>query len=188
MFPTSAYATVNPDVDNRADVWCNVHGCGDLPPMDDLWTGTGAPATVPITLIINSVHTNPMNFTTLTRTAIRTALIQKNKQTCSDIVKGMGLDPKRHKGTIHAIMVDMEDEGILSATMKGTRRNLWSIHTNQIRKRDRLIAALIGWQFVKMHKGGRGIPQPSCTLKESKRNKINVLHFPRSSNHCWRLS
>ena len=88
--------------------------------------------------------TNPMNFTTLTRTAIRTALIQKNKQTCSDIVKGMGLDPKRHKGTIHAIMVDMEDEGILSATMKGTRRDLWSIHTNQIRKRDRLIAALIG--------------------------------------------
>lgn len=36
MFPTSAYATVNPDVDNRADVWCNVHGCGDQPPMDDL--------------------------------------------------------------------------------------------------------------------------------------------------------
>jgi hypothetical protein len=36
MFPTSAYATVNPDVDNRADVWCNLHGCGDQPPMDDL--------------------------------------------------------------------------------------------------------------------------------------------------------
>lgn len=36
MFPISAYATVNPDVDNRADVWCNLHGCGDQPPMDDL--------------------------------------------------------------------------------------------------------------------------------------------------------
>ena len=85
-----------------------------------------------------------MNFTTLTRTAIRTALIQKNKQTCSVLVKGMGLDPKRHKGTIHAIMVDMESEGILSATMKGNRRDVWSINTNQIRKRDRIIAALIG--------------------------------------------
>ena len=85
-----------------------------------------------------------MNFTTLTRTAIRTALIQQGPQTCSDLVRGMGLDPKRHKGTIHAIMVDMENEGILSATMKGKRRDVWFIHTNQIRKRDRLIAALIG--------------------------------------------
>ena len=31
-----AYATVNPNVDNLADAWCNLHGCGDLPPMDDL--------------------------------------------------------------------------------------------------------------------------------------------------------
>jgi hypothetical protein len=85
-----------------------------------------------------------MNFTTLTRAAIRTALIQQGPQTCSDLVRGMGLNPKRHKGTIHAIMVDMESEGILSATMKGTRRDVWFIHTNQIRKRDRLIAALIG--------------------------------------------
>jgi hypothetical protein len=37
--------------------------------------------------------------------------------------------------------------------MKGTRRDVWFIHTNQIRKRDRIIAALIGWQFVKFHKG-----------------------------------
>ena len=85
-----------------------------------------------------------MNFTTLTRAAIRTSLIQHGPQTCSALVKGMGLDPKRHKGTIHSVMVDMESEGILSATMKGTRRDVWSIHTNQIRKRDRIIAALIG--------------------------------------------
>ena len=108
-----------------------------------------------------------MNFTTLTRAAIRTALIQQGPQTCSDLVRGMGLNPKRHKGTIHAIMVDMESEGILSATMKGTRRDVWFIHTNQIRKRDRLIAALIGWQFVKFHNGTRNGAQPACILKES---------------------
>jgi hypothetical protein len=56
----------------------------------------------------------------------------------------MGLDPKRHKGTIHAIMVDLEREGVLGATMKGKRRDLWFIHTTSIRKRDRIIAALIG--------------------------------------------
>ena len=85
-----------------------------------------------------------MNFSTLIRAAVRASLIQNGPQTCSDLVRGMGLDPKRHKGTIHAIMVDMEREGVLGATMKGTRRDLWSIHTYSIRKRDRLIAALIG--------------------------------------------
>ena len=85
-----------------------------------------------------------MDFTTITRIAIRSALIQQGPQTCSDIVRGMGMDPKRHKGTIHAIMVDLEWEGVLGATMKGTRRDLWFIHTDQIRKRDRLAAALIG--------------------------------------------
>jgi len=89
-------------------------------------------------------HHRPMNFTTITRTAIRSALIQQGPQTCSDLVRGMGLDPKRHKGTIHAIMVDLEREGVLGATMKGTRRDVWFIHTDSIRKRDRLIAALIG--------------------------------------------
>jgi len=85
-----------------------------------------------------------MDFTTITRTAIRSALIQQGPQTCFDLVRGMGLDPKRHKGTIHAIMVDLEREGVLGATMKGTRRDVWFIHTDSIRKRDRLIAALIG--------------------------------------------
>ena len=56
----------------------------------------------------------------------------------------MGMDPRRHKGTIHAVMCDLEREGVLGATMKGNRRDLWFVHTDQIRKRDRLIAALIG--------------------------------------------
>ena len=85
-----------------------------------------------------------MNFTALIRIAVRATLIQNGDQTCSDIVMGMGLDPKRHKGTIHAIMVDLEREGVLGATMKGTRRDLWFAHTDRIRKRDRIIAALIG--------------------------------------------
>ena len=85
-----------------------------------------------------------MNFSALIRIAVRATLIQNGDQTCSDIVRALGLDPKRHKGTIHAIMVDLEREGVLGATMKGTRRDLWFAHTDRIRKRDRLIAALIG--------------------------------------------
>ncbi len=85
-----------------------------------------------------------MNFHHIIRTTVRASLIQNGDQTCSEIVKGMGLDPKRHKGTIHAIMVDMESAGILTATMKGKRRDKWSIRPAAIRKRDRLIAALIG--------------------------------------------
>jgi hypothetical protein len=83
-----------------------------------------------------------MNFHLITRTMVRSILIQQGPQTCSDLVRIMGMDPKRHKGTIHAVMVDLERDGILSATMKGKRRDLWSIST--IRKRDRILAALIG--------------------------------------------
>jgi hypothetical protein len=86
-----------------------------------------------------------MNFTTVIRSAVRLTLIQNGEQTCSEIVKGMGLDPKRHKGTIHAIMVDMERDGILGATRSANgKRDQWFIWSNRIRKRDRLIAALIG--------------------------------------------
>ena len=86
-----------------------------------------------------------MNFSALTRAAVRATLIQNGEQTCSDIVRGMGLDPKRHKGTIHAVMVDMERDGILGATRAANgKRDQWFIWTNRIRKRDRLIAALIG--------------------------------------------
>jgi hypothetical protein len=86
-----------------------------------------------------------MNFSTLTRAAVRATLIQQGPQTCSDIVRGMGMDPRRHKGTIHAVMVDMEREGILDATRSDNgKRDLWYIIPTAIRKRDRLIAALIG--------------------------------------------
>jgi hypothetical protein len=85
-----------------------------------------------------------MIFPTIIRATIRASLIKVGPQTCSDLVRGMGLDPRRHKGTIHAVMVDMETAGILGATVKGKRRDLWFIKTNQIRKRDRVIAALIG--------------------------------------------
>lgn len=83
--------------------------------------------------------------TTLIRTSIRSTLIQKGPQTCSEIVRGMGMDPRRHKGTIHALMVDMEKAGILDATRASNgKRDLWFIPTNQIRKRDRLAAAILG--------------------------------------------
>lgn len=86
-----------------------------------------------------------MNFHLLTRNAVRASLIQNGPQTCSDLVRSMGLDPKRHKGTIHAVMVDLERDGILTATLHPSgKRNEWSIFPDKIRKRDRIIAALIG--------------------------------------------
>lgn len=86
-----------------------------------------------------------MNFRTAIRTAVRATLIQNGPQTCSEIVRGMGMDPRRHKGTVHALMVEMEREGILDAirTSNG-KRSAWFIYPAAIRKRDRLIAALIG--------------------------------------------
>ncbi len=79
------------------------------------------------------------------RAAIRTRLINDGPQTCSDLVRSMGLDPRRHKGTIHALMVDLEKAGTLSATRADNgKRDLWFIIPTAIRKRDRLIAALIG--------------------------------------------
>jgi hypothetical protein len=79
------------------------------------------------------------------RTAIRTRLINDGPQTCSDLVRAMGLDPRRHKGTIHALMVDLEKAGTLSATRSDNgKRDLWFVNFEQIRKRDRIIAALSG--------------------------------------------
>ena len=86
-----------------------------------------------------------MNFRTITRAAVRSTLIQNGPQTCSAIVRGMGMDPRRHKGTIHAIMVDLEREGVLGATRADNgKRDLWFIVPTAIRKRDRLAAMLIG--------------------------------------------
>ena len=86
-----------------------------------------------------------MNFHRIIRIAVRSILIQKGPQTCSELVRNIGLDPKRHKGTIHAVMVDMEKDGILGATFtaKG-KRDQWFIFPGAIRNRDRIAAAFIG--------------------------------------------
>ena len=86
-----------------------------------------------------------MNFSSIIRAAVRSHLIQEGPMTCSDLVRSMGLDPRRHKGTIHAVMVDLEREGVLDATRSDNgRRDLWFINPTAIRKRDRLVAALVG--------------------------------------------
>jgi len=79
------------------------------------------------------------------RTKVRSALLNNGPQTCSSLVKSMGLDPKRHKGTIHAIMVDMENDGILWAELhhKTLKRTKWHLETDMIRKRDRLAAVFM---------------------------------------------
>ena len=79
------------------------------------------------------------------RTKVRSALLNNGPQTCSALVKSMGLDPKRHKGTIHAIMVDMENDGILWAELhhKTLKRTKWHLETDMIRKRDRLAAVFM---------------------------------------------
>jgi hypothetical protein len=79
------------------------------------------------------------------RSSIRAALTAQGPSTCSSIVRSMGLDPQRHKGTIHAVMVDMEQEGILWASVTGKRqqRHLWHLERGS-RMRDRLRAVLMG--------------------------------------------
>jgi hypothetical protein len=73
-----------------------------------------------------------LNFSALTRIAVRSILIQQGPQTCSDLVRIMGMDPQRHKGTIHAIMVDMEDDGILTATRSNNgKRNQCGRHDHR---------------------------------------------------------
>lgn len=79
------------------------------------------------------------------RTKVRSALLNNGPQSCSALVKSMGLDPKRHKGTIHAIMVDMENDGVLWAELhhKTLKRTKWHLETEMIRKRDRLAAVFM---------------------------------------------
>lgn len=74
------------------------------------------------------------------RASVRSTLINKGPATCSEIVKNMGMDPQEHKGTIHALMLDMERQRVLHATKhkKTGKRDLWSIR--EIRKRDRVAA------------------------------------------------
>lgn len=87
-----------------------------------------------------------MNFHLLTRVAVRSILIQQGAMRGAEIVRRMGLNPARHKGTIHAVLVDLERLGTLSATRHETtgRREYWSIEPDAIRWRDRIAAALIG--------------------------------------------
>lgn len=82
-----------------------------------------------------------LNLRTLIRIAVRATLIQNGDQTCSEIVRGMGLNPRKHKGTVHALMVEMEREGILGAWRTDSgKRDEWFIWKNRIRKRDRFFA------------------------------------------------
>ena len=83
--------------------------------------------------------------TSIIRTAVRSALISKGPMTCSDLVRSLGMDPRRHKGTIHAVMVDMEKDGIIDAIrLSNGKRDQWFIYPTAIRKRDRMVAALVG--------------------------------------------
>lgn len=74
----------------------------------------------------------------------RGILITHGAQNLSNLTRKMGLNPKNHKGTIHAVLVQMEGQGILAATInpKTGRRNLWFIKPTAIRKRDRLLAMM----------------------------------------------
>ena len=86
-----------------------------------------------------------MNLRTIVRIAVRATLIQNGPQTCSTIVRGMGLNPSKHKGTVHALMVEMEREGTIDALRDDNgKRSYWFIYPAAIRKRDRIAAALIG--------------------------------------------
>ena len=74
----------------------------------------------------------------------RGILIQQGPQTLSDLTRAMGLNPADHKGTIHAVLVKMESQGILQSTrnQKTGKRHLWSIRPTAIRKRDRMVATM----------------------------------------------
>ena len=85
-------------------------------------------------------------FRTLIRVAIRSILIQRGPHTCSDLVREMGLDPRNHKGTIHAILVQLETQGVIAATRNDRtgKRDLWFTLSTGIRKRDRVAALILG--------------------------------------------
>jgi len=85
-------------------------------------------------------------FTRLIRVAARSILLQRGPMTGSDLVRAMGLDPQDHKGTIHAVLVDLETQGVLAATRneRTGKRDLWFTLGTGIRKRDRIAAAILG--------------------------------------------
>jgi len=82
------------------------------------------------------------NFYDHTAAHIQRELSVNGSATCSDLVARMGMDPRRHKGTIHAIMVDMEQDGILGSVKNSKgRRNVW--FTKRDRKRDQVRSFLL---------------------------------------------
>lgn len=91
-----------------------------------------------MTLNLTTVLTLPV------RVFTRGILIQQGPKTLSDLTRAMGLNPADHKGTIHAVLCKMEQQGILDSTrnIKTGKRHLWSIRPIAIRKRDRLVATV----------------------------------------------
>ena len=85
-------------------------------------------------------------FTRLIRIGARSILIQRGPHTCSDLARAMGIDPAKHKGTLHAILVDLERAGSLAATRNDAtgKRDLWFAVPVAVRKRDALAAAILG--------------------------------------------
>ena len=85
-------------------------------------------------------------YTRLLRIGARSILIPRGPHTCPDLARAMGIDPAKHKGTLHAILVDLERAGALAATRNDAtgKRDLWFAVPVAIRKRDALAAAILG--------------------------------------------
>jgi hypothetical protein len=79
------------------------------------------------------------------RSRIRAILVNHDAISCTNLVHELGLNPDNCKRTIHSIMVEMEKENIIGAfrNPKTNKRTDWFIWENQIRKRDRIRAALM---------------------------------------------
>ena len=90
----------------------------------------------------------------LIRCKIRSGLIKHGQLTCSELVRTMGLDPVRHKGTIHGFMVDLEDAGVLTATRKKV-----SVTSGQLTKSENVIASPL-WLWHK-HRMSATAPEQS---------------------------
>ena len=82
----------------------------------------------------------------LVRVFARSILLQRGPMRCTDLVRAMGLDPRDHKGSIHAVLVDLENERVLGSTRNTStgKRDLWFVRGANLRKRDRIAAAILG--------------------------------------------
>ena len=114
--------------------------------MDSLTTGRHWSLLTLDAVGLTQFKPEPMrNLNDSIRSSIRAAITANGPSTCTEIVSALGLDARNCKRSIHAIMVDMEQEGILGATVRGPsrRRHQWFLWTAP-RKRDRLRAVLMG--------------------------------------------